>query len=216
MEKLKIDAKTRKTGVKSVLSKVRNEGYIPAVVYGKDIEPTGISVKRSDFRDIYSKHGKAAVIDLNIDDSQVHQTIIKEVQFDLLKNDYLHIDFQKISMDQMIESIVPIRLIGREAAEKSGGLVVYQTDEITIESLPTDMLESIEADISDLDIGDNFKVGDLTIPEGVTVLTDPEEVIAIVTEPEEEEVEETEEDVVDTEETEEDADATDDVENTDQ
>lgn len=162
------------------VKRLRREGYIPAVVYGKGIEPKHVQVKLSEFRDFLVKNGKHALFDTELEDLGSFTAMVKEVQFDTQKNSYVHIDFQKVSMDEKINVDVPIRVVGKEMLERNGGVVVHQLNEVTVECLPKDVPKHIDVDVSSLAVGHSLTAGELKLPEGVTLLTEPDDVILSV------------------------------------
>lgn len=159
------------------VKKLRAQGYIPAIVYGKEIDSTPVAIKLSDFREGLAKNGKNAVFNVELENGKTFPMVIKEIQYDILKNDYLHVDLQQVSLTEKRKATVPVRLLG-----SPDGIVVHHIDEIEVECLPLDMPEYIEADISGLTIGDNLFAKDLKLPENVELVSDPEDVIVSVTE----------------------------------
>jgi len=173
-------------------SRMRRSGFIPGVVYGKGMDPIEIKVSTKDLRGIVAKYGRNTVLDLKLD-NQVIPAMIKDIQLDLLGARYEHVDFQRIAMDEVIRTRVPIRLSGEGIIESKGGLVMLQLDELEVECLPKDLPEFIDIDVSKMEIGHSLKVGDIELPEGVQVLSEPGETVLVITETKATEKEESEE-----------------------
>ncbi|MCK4777013.1 MAG: 50S ribosomal protein L25 [Actinomycetia bacterium] len=191
--------KREKTG-KEVSNKLRKEGKVPAVFYGHDIKTVALTV---DVKELFNlTHGNtrgSILVNLNFEgEEKSHTAIIKQVEKHPIKESLIHIDFQKVKMDEKINSTVPVNIIGEEEAVgiEAGGVLQHGIWEIEISALPKNLPEGIDADITELDIGDSIKVGDLIIPQNIDVLSDDEEVVLSIIPPttyEEEVVEEEEE-----------------------
>jgi large subunit ribosomal protein L25 len=130
---------------------------------------------------LHTDAGFNVLIDLHVDGEQ-HLAMPKEVQRDIVRGEFLHADFIKISRTEKIQVNIPIEITGSEDAPgvKEGGVVEHHLWELSIECLPTDVPSSISADISALEINDALHVSDLTAPENVTILTPEEETVVAV------------------------------------
>lgn len=180
--KLKAEEKTEKP------NRVRANGQIPAVVYGKNFEPISIAVDKIEFERIFRHAGTSHLIDMNANEKKF-KTLVHNIQFDPITHNILHVDFLKINMKEKIHAEIPIKFVGESSAviDRDGSLI-NPVDTIEIECLPADLPAEFEVDIAILDdFEKNVKVSDLKVPEGVEVLTDPEEVIVFVQEPRSEE-----------------------------
>ncbi|MFW6381299.1 MAG: 50S ribosomal protein L25 [Bacillota bacterium] len=192
MKKYEIEVEARKETGKGAARKLRRQGKIPGVVYGKERNSQPLSV---DPRDLYDKINKNAIIDLVIDGEQESETVmIKDYQRDVIKNKLLHVDFQKISMEEKIDVTVPINLVGEAPGVQEGGVLQQLMREVEISVLPEDIPEEIDLDISELEVGDSLQVQQLQ-SEGIDVLASPEDVIVTVVTPTEEIEEEVEEEL---------------------
>lgn len=189
-----LKANNRQIQGKGDLKKLRETGYVPAIVYGKDFENQAIAVDERDITKIIRSRGISTLIGLEVENDS-YPVMMKEIQANTIKNTIDHVDFFKVSMDEEVEYSIPIVLVGEPEGAKHGGAVQQQKRDILVKALPLEMLENIEVDISHLDIGDNITLGDIEIPETQTVLDDSEELIVSILAPsmEEEEEEETEE-----------------------
>lgn len=183
MMKLKIAAEERKETGKNVAGKIRREDMVPAVIYGRAEETVHVKVNEPEFRKVQRQAGAATILGLSLGSDEV-PVIIKEVQKDPVKDEILHVDFQKINMDEKLRVILPIVLINREDIKTQPSILTQQLDEIEIESLPKDLPGDIEVDVADMQIGDTISLGDLEIAknEGITLLRDLDDVICALSE----------------------------------
>ncbi len=176
---VKLSAKVREaTGKTSV--KMAAEGLIPAVVYGPKVEAKSLSIDRREFEHLmhYASVG-STLVDLTIEgEDKALDVIIKEVRHEEIKGAVQHIDFWAVDMGHTLQTTVAIDFIGSAEGEKAGGVVMHSLRELKIEARPKDLPEHVEVDVSALNIGDSFTVADLVAPKGVTLLDEPETVIA--------------------------------------
>jgi len=194
MERHSIEAELRTETGKGAARKIRRNGLIPGVVYGRGNEPRSIKVDPLDIEKLLHSN---AIFDLTFvgEDGEESTVIIKDYQKDVIKQDLLHVDFQFISMDEKITVSVPMHLEGEAVGVRDGGVLQQLLREIEIDTLPAEIPEEITIDISELDVGESLSVADLELPEGIDLITDSDEVIVTVVTPTElvEEDEETEE-----------------------
>ncbi len=176
-----LQARVRKETGKGAARKARREGLVPAVVYGKDVEPTALVVDRKEIsKALSTSAGRNVLLQLKVEGrSEPLLVLPREIQRNPIKDDLLHIDFLAIRPDAKIQTEVPVVLEGKVPAASKGLVVETHLTSVSVECLPTDVPDRLEAPVELLaDTGDQIKVRDLPVPEGVTVLTDPEEVIA--------------------------------------
>ena len=173
--------------------RLRRSGLVPGIVYGGD-ESVSFQVNARDLRHVLV--GAGALIDLKIDGG-ARPVIVKDAQLHPVRGEVMHIDFLQVRLDEKIQTQVTVHLEGIEEAPgvKEGGVMEQATHQLNIEALPTEIPEEIIADVSGMEIAGTMHLSELTPPEGVTFLDDPEEtIIATVVvpaeEPEEPEVEE--------------------------
>lgn len=178
----KLSAQIREGAGKGVARRTRREGSVPAVLYGRSIAPVSLSVNAKEAQRVISHAGTHAILDLQTDgDKDASGTVlIKEVQRDARRGDLLHLDFQRIAMDEEIVSVIPIRLAGEPVGVKVGGVLQHGVYEMTVKGIARDIPEYVDADISDLDIGMNLRVAEIVLPEGLIPVTMGEEVVASV------------------------------------
>lgn len=174
---------------------VRREKLVPAVLYGRGIEPSSLAVPEADINH-FINHGSAnALIDMAVG-SESYTVMIKDLHRNKVKGNILHVDFYAVDLKQEITTAVVIHLQGEAEGVKAGGVLQHQTREIEVKCLPTAIPESFDVDISALNIGETLTVADLKVPQGVEVLSADTEVIVSVLAPRL-----TEEDETETEET---------------
>lgn len=170
------------------------DGLVPAVLYGPKIETRSLSVDKREFdRLMQTATVGATLVELTVEgDDKSLDVIIKEVKRDELKGFVKHIDFWAVDMKQAMQTSVAITFVGSSEGERAGGTLMHSLREVRIEANPKDLPEHIEADISALNIGDSLTVADLVAPKGVTILEEPDTVLASVVAPmAEEEIETT-------------------------
>ena len=181
MEELVLNVEKRQVIGKKHTKQLRSMGRVPGVYYfhGQDTIP--ISVDAKQLKSVI--HLEASIIDLNFNDGHKTKCVIREVQWDPLYGKALHVDFMGIKLTEKITVKVPVHLIGTpEGVKKDGGILQQIIREIEIESLPLDIPEHIEIDISHLNIGDAIYVESLSI-EKVKILVDPSRSIVVVRPP---------------------------------
>ena len=178
--------------------RLRRQGLIPGVLYGRS-DPVAISIGERELRAaLGTSAGSHAVLDVQVDGGSAHSAILKDFQRDKVRGTILHVDLQEVRLDQPIQAAVSVTLVGDAAGVREGGVLTQITNEVNIEALPLEVPQHLEADVSELGIGDTLRLAQLGVPENVKLLDDPDEtVIASVQlvreEPVEEEVEEGEE-----------------------
>ena len=177
--------------------RLRKQGFIPGVLYGKT-SAKAIAIGERDLRSALSgASGLHAVLDVVVEgQTTAHPSILKEYQRDPVRGYVRHVDLQEVRLDVAIQASVQIHLIGADDAPgvKAGGVLSAPTTSLNVEALPMEVPESIEADVSGMEIGDTLRLEDIPAVEGATFLDDPHEtVIATVTAPMREEEPEVEE-----------------------
>jgi large subunit ribosomal protein L25 len=191
MAELVLNAKPRNVIGKAVKA-LRRQGWIPAVLYGRHISPLPIQVEGRELQRVLSQaRGGARLITLQVD-GETHLALIREVQREPIRREILHVDFQAIEMTEKIRVEVPVIFKGASpAVERGEGVLVHGLTHVEIECLPKDLIEAITVDLSVLDRVDAaIYVRDLQAPPGVTIVSDPDELIALVTAPAAEAIEE--------------------------
>ncbi len=150
----------------------REAGNLPAVVYGPEIDTISLSVPYRDFEKLYTEAGESSLIDCAVEGQKDPITVlIQEVQYDPVKGSMLHVDFRQIKMGEEMSATIELRLVGEPGAVKTlGGTLIEGTSSVNVTCLPKNLVGHIDVDISTLEtFEDSITVGDLDIPEGITV-----------------------------------------------
>jgi large subunit ribosomal protein L25 len=160
--------------------RLRRSGLVPGILYGGGNEPRAFQVPEREARAVLI--GGGALIDVRFDGQGATPVVVKEQQRDPVRGRLVHLDLLEVKLDQVIQSEVPIELLGGDEAPgvKEGGVLEHVTHQITIEALPTAIPESIPADVSGMAIGDTLQLSGISAPEGVEFAlgegVDPDEV----------------------------------------
>jgi large subunit ribosomal protein L25 len=183
MAEVQLIAEPREGVGKGAARKARAAGKVPAVLYGPEVDPKRVAVDaRELWHALHTDAGTNVLINLQVD-GDTFLTMPREIQRDIVRGTLLHVDFLRIRRDVAIQVEVPIHLIGESVGVKEGGVVEHHLWELRVEVLPTDVPESLDADISHLNIGDSLHVSDIKIPGNVTVVTAAEETLVTVVPP---------------------------------
>jgi large subunit ribosomal protein L25 len=161
--------------------RMRREGLVPGVVYSGGAEAKHFQVAEREVRSVISEG--AALFDLEIDGGKAVPVVVKDQQLHPVRGSLQHIDLQEVKLDEAIQAEVAIELEGAETAPgvKGGGVLEHVTREITVEALPTEIPDSLVADVSAMEINDTFSLAQIAAPEGVTFVADDLEEVTIVT-----------------------------------
>lgn len=173
--------------------RLRRAGQVPAVVYGKDIEPQAIAVDRRDLYGVlHTEAGLNALINLDIEGGDTRLTMARSIERHPVRGEIIHVDFVTISLTEKTRVDVALELRGDPVGVREGGIIETINASILVEALPTDIPTSIVVDVADLNIGDTLRIGDLPAIEGVEFIDDVDEPLVTVVLPaaEVEEVEE--------------------------
>lgn len=192
--KIMLSADIREETGKGVARRLRLQGRVPAILYGK--ENISISLDARETQKILSNYGVNRLLQLQMKKgkkSTEYPVLIKEVQVNPVRGDLLHLDLFEVSLDHKINISIPVVLIGQEERPDDGLLVEQQAFEVEISCLPTQIPEKIEVDVSGLALNKPIIVGDLTPPEGVEFITPMDETLVVASVPRLEVEEEAEE-----------------------
>jgi large subunit ribosomal protein L25 len=183
-ERFKLTVSNRASLGSAESRRLRKRGVIPGVLYGRE-QPVAISIAERDLRAaLTTRGGLNAVLDVVVDGGKTHSSVLKEYQQDAVRGHITHVDLQEVRLDQPIHATVPLTLHGESVGVKEGGVLTQVTNELNVEALPMEVPEHLEADVSEMHIGDSLRLSALRVPAGVTLLDDLEEtVLATVTQP---------------------------------
>ena len=202
-ERVKLSVREREGRGTGDARRLRREGMIPGVLYGRGA-PHAICVEERELRRVLTgDHGLHAILDVSLDQQKTtHASILKDYQVHPVRGFVTHIDLQEVRLDQPIQAQVVVELVGDPEGVKEGGVLSQVQREINVEALPLEIPERVELDVSGMAIGDTLRLADLPAHEGVTYLDDLEETVLatvgaptqiVEPEPEEEELAEGEE-----------------------
>jgi large subunit ribosomal protein L25 len=171
--------------------RLHGQGKLAAVVYGHNTTPTPLELDRLEFQKVFVKSGRTHLVDLVVD-GKTEKVLVREIQTHPRRLGPIHVDFYQVNLEEKITVEVPVHLVGESAAVKRGDADVLQPiHALRVECLPSDIPEAFEVDLTPLEeIESEFRVADLKVPKGVTVLIDPEELIVKIVHKREMKVEE--------------------------
>lgn len=186
MKAVKLNARMRNESGKGVARRLREKGFVPAIFYGYEVEPTMIQIDSSELIKILEKDkGGSVFVKLEIEPDEGKKverlSIIKDLQIDTLKRKLMHADFYEIGMKRNLTIDLPIILQGQPVGIDEGGELQQLKREVKISGLPSALPEAIEVDISHLGIGDSIRIKELTFQDDIEVLDAEDTVIANVT-----------------------------------
>ena len=178
-ERIKLTVKERESRGSADSRRLRKQGFIPGVLYGKGKGSYAISVPERELRRVLTGAGGLhAILDVVLEgQATTHASILKDYQQDPIRGHISHIDLQEVRLDQPIQASVTVQLIGEPAGVKEGGVLSQVQREINVEALPMEIPEHIDLDVTGMAIGDTLRLADLAPVEGVTYLDDPEETV---------------------------------------
>src|SRR6266550_1887398 len=171
---------------------LRRQGLTPANIYGHNVESQAIQVATEELKHVLKSAGRNDIVYLRLDGDDPRPTFVRDVQQHPVTDAIQHIDFLQISLREKVRADVPIHLTGLSpAVDTYGGILMHGLDHVTVEALPTEVPSFLEIDVSPLtEINQALHVSDLDLPDEVTLLTDPGQVVAKVAPPAVEPVEE--------------------------
>lgn len=196
-KQVSLTATTRSGNGKSEARKLRAQGRVPGIAYGRGVDPTAVSVDALElYHALHTDAGANAVLRLDIG-GDTHLAMAREIQRHPVRRDVLHVDFVTMSRDQRVSVDVPVVVAGEAAGAQEGGVLAQEHHTISVETTPLEVPDQFTLDVSDMQIGDVKRAGDIRLPEGVILLVDADTAIVSVTAPTLEEIalpeEETEE-----------------------
>ncbi len=184
-EKLILNATKREASGSGAAKRLRRSGAVPGVIYGSQQDNYSIQLKEKEFSDLLHKStSENVLITLCIEGAKEAEKLamIQAVQHDALTGSIVHVDFHAVREDEELTAGVPVELLGEPEGVKKGGMLDHQIHTIEVRCLPAKLPTLIELDVSDLEIGQTKHANDLSLPEGVTLSTDGDVVVASVQE----------------------------------
>jgi large subunit ribosomal protein L25 len=194
MEEIRLTA-TRRKVKKGAAKRLREEGFVPGILYGHDVGNVPLKFDAITLGQIVTQTGATQLIQLQLDEADATQPVLlREIQRDVLTGSPIHVDVLAVSMTETITAELTLNLIGEPQPVIMGeGILLQGLNTLEIECLPGDLIPSFDIEVDHLEIGDGIFVEDLELPANITILADPDEMVAQVVHVEEEEEEEEEE-----------------------
>jgi large subunit ribosomal protein L25 len=185
-ERIRLEVQERDRVGTREARRMRRDGLIPGVLYGRN-EPHAICVPERELRRaLTGGQGLHTILDVVLEGQKsTHPSILKEYQQDPIKGRLIHVDLQEVRLDRPITASVTISLVGGEDSPgvREGGVISQVQREVNVEALPMEVPEHIDLDVSRMEMGDTLRLADLRVPQGATMLDDPETVLATLTMP---------------------------------
>lgn len=182
-----LQAKLREDLSRGATNELRNSGYIPAIVYGKDKEAKTVSVDNIELLKTVRDEGRNAIISLEIEKSEPVDVMLHEYQTDPVKGDVIHVDFYVVDMTEEMDVEVAVRLEGNPTGVGEGGVLQQPLYELQVRAKPRNIPEEIVIDVSELAIGESLSVADIKATGDYELIDDPETTVAVVLAPDSEE-----------------------------
>ena len=196
MEDTKLIAKKRDLQGSSNARRLRRAGTLPGVIYGDGEAATAIELNMHDFEQLLHHHASETIlVEIELEGEGVISALVKDVQHHPVSSDLVHVDLQKVIAGKLMQVDIAVELNGEAAGVKAGGTLDHVMHSITVECFPRHIVESVEIDVSEMEIGTALYVSDLDLGADFKVLADAEAIVASVAEPRVEEEEEAEEGV---------------------
>lgn len=182
-EEIVLTVEPRAARGRSEVRKLRADGLLPGVIYGAGIDPVALSVPRHELLRVLHQHGAHPLVTVKVSGGREYLALIKDLTVDPVRQQALHVDFHRVQEDKPVQTEVEIVVTGTPVGVRQGGILDVIVRAVSIEALPRDLPEKIEFDASEMEMGSTARVGELTAPRGVTILTDPDQTLCTVVAP---------------------------------
>jgi large subunit ribosomal protein L25 len=183
MDKIQIKASVRDE--KKNMTKLRNDGFIPAVLYGNKVQTTSLTLNAREFDKVFKKAGESTIVDLLTEDGKTHPVLIQDVQIHYLTSNPIHVDFYEVSMTEKLKAMVVLEYVGEAPVIRTtGAILVKILNEVEVECLAADLPHNIEVNLETLKtLQDAIHVKDLKVSAKVKILTEGNELVTKVQPP---------------------------------
>lgn len=181
-----LQAVERKEFRKSAVKQLRNNGNIPAIIYGSKVQSKPVAVSSAELTKTIRTVGRNGIITLDVNGDQ-HDVILTDYQQDFMKNEITHVDFLAVDKSSKINVNVRLALVGEAVGVKDGGVLQQPLHEISITAKASDIPQQVEIDISNLQVGENITIADIPSAGAFTINHDDDEVVASILPPKQEE-----------------------------
>jgi large subunit ribosomal protein L25 len=189
MDQKIFNAVERITRGKGPVGRLRREGQIPAVIYGRAGKAVSVSLDEKEAIKTLKMISESTIVKVKVGGGGEYDAFVKDTQIDYLSGKFLHVDFYEVEKDRMLRARVPLKMVGTPIGVREGGVFEHSVHEIEVECLPADLPERLSVDVSNLSVNQSIHVRDLSIPGKVKVHTSPDQVVAAVKYAKEEKVE---------------------------
>jgi large subunit ribosomal protein L25 len=184
METVNLSAKRRTNTGTIAVKRMRGEGKIPAVVYGREFgESMPIEIDARELRTALSGKSVHSIVNLAIEGHGTTTVLVHDRQLDVATKRLIHLDLHAVNLNEEVDATVRIVVAGTAAGVKNGGILDIVSREIDVRALPTNVPDHIEIDVRELEIGDAIHVRDLKVPSGVTIVSEADDIVATVLPP---------------------------------
>lgn len=180
---VELKAALREDHAGSATKKIRKEGKVPGVVYGKGKETQSIAIDGLDLVKKLREAGRNAIIRLEIESGDPVDVMLHEYQMDPIRNELIHVDFYVVDMEEELDFEVALRLVGEPVGTRDGGVLQQPLYELLVRAKPNQIPEEITVDVSELDIGDAINIADLATSDEYTIIEDDDTTVATVLAP---------------------------------
>ncbi len=176
-----LNCKQRELSTSGYLKQMKRDGWVPAVIYGKEKENQAILIEGKELKRVFTHTGTRGIFMLQIEGEKTPiMALIRELQKKPIGDDYIHIDFLPLNSNEKVHNTVSIHLFGEEELIAQGKVLQIIAKEMEVSCLPADIPESFSFDVSTLTNGDKVVMGDIQLPASVELLQDPSTVICSV------------------------------------
>ncbi|MBB6218813.1 large subunit ribosomal protein L25 [Anaerosolibacter carboniphilus] len=182
MERPILNVVERKEAGKNPLKNIRNEGFVPGVIYGHNKENRNVGINKRELDRVLTKYGVGSSVELKVGDT-LRPAIIKDIHRHITKQHVLHMDLQELDYNEKIRVKIPLYLLNKQVVESSVSVVQQQIAELEIQAFPQYLPQSIDVDVSNMKFGEPLKISELAVyqDENIQVLHDGEEIVALIT-----------------------------------
>lgn len=185
MELIKMTATRRDSAGKGSSHRLRREGKIPAVAYGRSLPPVHVAIGPKSLLGVLgSEHGQNAVVELSVEGGSTLTVMVRDYSYHPVSRELLHADFVEVKLDQPVDVEIPFHCVGKSKGIAAGGILQVIFRRIPVRCLPEKIPVSVEADITELDMGESLKASSLRLPEGVRVRLPEDQTVAVINAPE--------------------------------
>ena len=180
-KQLKLAAQVRTSTGRSAVKKIKQQGLVPAVIYGAKQQPENLQVNAREIQNLLAQAaGEHFLVELEIAGAN-RLALVQEIQQDPVRRDVLHVDFHAVSANERIHAAVPVEPIGEPVGVKTyGGLLEIAMHSVEVECLPKDLPAGIQVDVSALNLNEAINLGGLPLPAGVTLRGDQDLTLTVV------------------------------------